>query len=121
MANEPEDELERLFASEEAAIRDDGFTQRVVEISARQGAWRRTAIYGAGMAGFGMAVGGIVEMSPYLPAMDFSGWTETMDTAARTVSANASLQGASDATLMAVAAVIAGVTCLIAAVAVQSR
>lgn len=121
MANEPEIDLERMFAEEESAIRDDGFTRRVVETAGRAGAWRRTAIYGAGMAGFGMAAGGIVEMAPHLPALSFSGWTESMNSAARTISAETSLQGASDATLLALTAVIAGVTCLIAAVAVQSR
>jgi hypothetical protein len=121
MANEPEDELERLFASEEAAIRDDGFTQRVVEMAAQQGAWRRTAIYGAGMAGFGMAVGGIAEMTPHLPVLDFSKWTETMNSAAQEVSAGASLQGASDSTLLALTAVVAGVTFLLTAVAIQAR
>ena len=121
MVNEPEDELERLFASEEAAIRDDGFTQRVVEMSARRGAWRRTAIYGAGMAGFGMAVGGIVEMAPHLPMLDLSGWTETMNAAAQEVRAGASLQGASDPMLLALTAVIAGVTFLLTAAAIQAR
>ena len=56
MSQEPEDKLERMFAAEEAAIRDDGFTQLVVERAERvdKGVMlRRTAIYGAGLAGAG--------------------------------------------------------------------
>ena len=123
MTNEPEDELERMFASEEAAIRDDGFTRRVVEMSARQGIGRRTAIYGAGMLGFGMAVGGIFEMAPHMPSL--AGWLDDLQSATQSVtqtaSLGASLQGASDATLLLITAVVAGVTFLVTAVAVQSR
>ena len=44
MPPEPEDELERLFAAEEKAIRDDGFSARVVEQSRKSSAMRQIAL-----------------------------------------------------------------------------
>ena len=55
MTTQPEqpDDLERMFADEEAAISDDGFSSRVMEQAPGGFGWRRTIVYGAGMAGFG--------------------------------------------------------------------
>jgi len=107
---QPDGELDRLFASEEAAIFDDGFTRRIVQKTRAHLAWRQTAIYGAGLAGFGFAVGGIADMAPYLPPL--TGWWNGVSGALQTVP---------DPTLMALSAVVAGVTFLLAAVAAQSR
>jgi hypothetical protein len=119
MPPEPEDDLERMFAAEEAAIQDNGFTQRVMEHSGKIAARRRTAIYGAGIAGFGFAIGGITEMAPHLPKV--SGWLDGVTNVIAPTNVSAAVQGASDATQLAIVAVLAGLTFLITAVAVQSR
>jgi hypothetical protein len=79
---EPEDQLDRLFAQEEAAIRDEGFTANVMANAKGGGRWRTPAIYGAGLAGAGFAVGGIAEMAPHLRIGEwFAGVTASMTTA----------------------------------------
>jgi hypothetical protein len=80
---------------------------------------RRTAIYGAGLAGAGFAVGGIFEMSPHLPKM--SGWFDGVVGAVSTVRVGDAVQNASDATQLAIVAVLAGITFLIAAATLQNR
>jgi hypothetical protein len=120
MPPEPEDNLERMFAAEEAAIHDDGFTRRLMEQAGKTTAWRRTAICGAGIAGFGFAIGGITEMAPYLPKI--TGWLDGATNALATANVAESIRGASDATQLAIVAVIAGLIFLVTAVAaVQSR
>ena len=122
MPPQPEDKLEKLFAAGENAIRDEGFSGRVLEqVGAAQKslAWRRTAIYGAGLAGLGFALGGIVEMAPYLP--DVSGWFGNVTSAVEVASISGAVQGASDATQLAILAVLAGLACLVTAVSMQSR
>jgi hypothetical protein len=120
MPPEPEDNLERMFAAEEAAIRDDGFSQRVMEQAGKTTAWRRTAIYGAGVAGFGFAIGGITEMAPHLPKL--TEWLDGATNAIATTNVTEAVRGASDATQLAIAAVLAGLIFLVTAVAsAQSR
>ncbi len=109
-----DDALASLFAAEEAAIRDNGFTRRVVDQAHDRIGWRRTAIYGAGMAGFGVAVASIIDLAPYLPAM--TGWFEGVSADLREVG-----QGAIDPTLITLAAVIAGVSFTLVAVFAQER
>ncbi len=111
---EQPDDLERLFVAEEAAIRDDGFSKRVVE-QARDGiGWRRTAIYGAGMAGFGVAVASIIDLAPYLPKI--TTWWNGLVGDVQSAGAPTT-----DATLLAIAALVAGVSFLLVAVAAQDR
>jgi len=117
MPPEPEDDLERMFAAEEAAIADEGFTQRVVQQARPASPWRRATIYGAGFAGFGFAVGGIVDMASKLPA----DWLPDLSGVMETARVGEAVQNASDATQIAIVAVIAGISFLIAAIAVQSR
>ena len=119
MPPEPEDELEGLFAAEELAIRDDGFSERVVERAGKGTALRQFAIYGSGLAGLGFAVGGIVELSPYLP--NFAGWFENAAQAARNIDVRDTVQAASDGMQLAAVAVIAGITFLLTAVSLQNR
>lgn len=122
MPPQPEDQLETMLAAEERAISDDGFSRRVEErlgAGERSLVWRRTAIYGAGLAGLGFAIGGIVEMAPYLP--DLSAWLGRVTNAVQLSSVSGAVAGASDPVQMAVAAVLAGFTCLVAAVSLQNR
>jgi hypothetical protein len=119
MSSPPEDELEKLFAAEESAISDDGFSRRVIEQTGKELAWRRTAIYGAGLTGLGFALGGIFEIAPHLP--DVSAWFGGLTSAVQLSDLGGAVQGASDGTQMAVVAVLAGLTCLITAVSLQSR
>ncbi len=119
MSPQPEDGLEKMFAAEESAISDDGFSRRVIERTGRELAWRRTAIYGAGLAGLGFALGGILEIAPHLP--DVSAWFGGVTSAVQLSDLSGAVQGASDATQMAVVAGLAGLTCLIAAVSLQNR
>ena len=119
MPSEPEDLLERLFAAEERAIRDDGFSERVAERAGKGTVLRQFAIYGSGLAGLGFAVGGIAELSPYLS--DFAGWFENAARVAASIDVQGTVQGASDGMQLAVVAVIAGITFLLTAVALQNR
>lgn len=119
MPPEPEDELERLFAAEERAIRDDGFSQRVVERVGKGTVLRQFAIYGSGLAGLGFALGGIVELSPYLP--NFTGWFESVTRAAQSLDVQGTVQGASDGVQLAAVALVAGITFLLTAVSLQNR
>lgn len=119
MPPEPEGELERLFAAEERAVRDDGFSERVMERAGKGTALRQTAIYGSGLAGLGFAVGGIVELSPYLP--NFAGWFENATRAAQSIDVQGTVQGASDGLQLAIVAVVAGITFLLTAVSLQNR
>jgi hypothetical protein len=123
MAPEPEDPLEAVFAAEDAAILDDGFSQRVMDRSEQSYRWRKTAIYGAGLAGAGFAVGGIVEMAPHLRLAEWlSGMTGAVSGAVENANLPGAAQNASDAVLLALLAVAAGFTFLIAAMtAAQSR
>src|SRR5690349_20680157 len=69
MPPEPDDQLESLFAAEERAIRDDGFSRRVAERAGKDLIRRRTAIYGASLAGLGFALGGLLELEPHLTGL----------------------------------------------------
>ena len=119
MSPEPEDQLERLLAAEEAAIGDDGFTQRVMDRADKDLVRRRTAIYGAGLAGLGFAIGGIVEMAPHLP--NISSWLDGLVSSVTSASVQEAVRGASDATQLGVVAVLVGLSFLIAAVTLQNR
>ena len=107
------DALAGLFAAEEAEIRDDGFTKRVVEQAHDSIGWRRTAVYGAGMAGFGVALASIIDMAPLLP--DMSGWWNNLSGELRLAG-----QGSFDPTMITIAAVIAGASMCVA-VLMQER
>ena len=113
---EPSDDLERMFTVEEAAIRDDGFTGRVMDNTHNSRfSRRRTIVYSAGMAGFGAAVAGIIEMAPHLPKM--SGWWPEVSSALQSAPATTP----SSPMLLIAAALVAGVSCLAVAVAMQER
>ncbi len=62
-----DDDLERLFAADEAAIADEGFTRRVMDKTDGSPGLRRVAIYGAGMAGFGVAAGSFPALMSVFP------------------------------------------------------
>jgi hypothetical protein len=119
MPPEPDDQLESLFAAEEQAIRDDGFSRRVVERAGRDLIRRRTAIYGAGLAGLGFAVGGLFELGPYL--ISLTRWIDNTLASVESVDLSGAVQGASNSTLLIVAALAAGVTCLVTAFSLQNR
>jgi hypothetical protein len=119
MPPEPEDQLERLFAAEERAIRDDGFSQRVAERAGKGLALRQFAIYGSALAGLGFAVGGIAELSPHL--INVTGWIDGVVAAAESVDFDRAVQGASDGALFIAVALAAGITCLLTAVSMQNR
>ena len=109
-----DDALASMFAAEETAIRDDGFSRRVMQKADHGIGWRRTAVYGAGMAGFGVAVASIIDLAPHLPAM--TGWFDGVSAELRAVG-----QGGFDPMLITVAAVIAGVSFTLVAVFAQER
>ena len=109
-----DDALASMFAAEESAIRDDGFSRRVVDQAHDGIGWRRTAVYGAGMAGFGVAVASIIDLAPHLPAM--TGWVDGVSAGLRDAG-----QGTIDPTLITLAAVIAGVSFMLVAVFAQER
>ncbi len=123
MAAEPDNQLEAMFAAEDAAILDDGFSQRVMDRGEQSYRWRRTAIYGAGLAGAGFAVGGIVEMAPHLRLAEWlSGLTGAVSGAVQNANLPGAAQNASDTALLAIVAIAAGFTFLLAAMAsTQSR
>jgi hypothetical protein len=119
MPPEPEEKLGRLFAAEEQAIRDDGFSERVAERAGKGTALRQFAIYGSGLAGLGFAVGGIFELAPILT--NVGSWFENVTRAAQSIDVQGTVQGASDGMQLAIVAVVAGITFLVTAVSLQNR
>jgi hypothetical protein len=119
MPPEPEDELARLLAAEEQAIGDDGFSERVAARAGKATILRQFAIYGSGLAGLGFAVGGVVELSPYLP--DFTLWVDNAARAASNIDVQGTVLSAPDGIQLAAVAVVAGITFLITAVSIQNR
>src|SRR5262245_54367949 len=115
MPTEPEDDIERLFAEEEAAIRDDGFSRRVVDQARPARPWRQTILYGSGFAGAGFAVGGIVQL--YSKAPPVTTWLPDVSSAVQGAAAETTFSGTLDGVQLAGVAVAAGITFLIAAVA----
>ncbi len=109
-----DDALASLFAAEEAAIRDDGFTKRIVEQAHDGISWRRTAVYGAGMAGFGVALASIIDMAPFLP--EISGWWNNLSSEIQLAG-----QGSVDPMMITIAAVIAGASFMLFAMIGQER
>lgn len=115
-SEEPSDDgLERMFAAEESAIQDNGFSARVVEKAHSGLGFRRTIIYGAGMAGFGAALAGIMEMAPHIPKL--TGWWPGISNALQTSAA----PDVSSPTFVIVAALAVGATFLALAMASQER
>jgi hypothetical protein len=119
MPPEPDDQLEKLLAADEQAISDDGFSQRVVERAGKDMLRRRAAIYGAGIAGLGFAVGGVVELEPHLTGV--TGWINAMAASVESFDVGGAVQGASNGMLLVIAALAAGVTCLLTAFSLQNR
>jgi hypothetical protein len=119
MPPEPEDQIERLLAAEEADIGDNGFTQRVLDRAGNDLVRRKTVIYGAGLAGLGFALGGIVEMSSHLP--NLSGWLDELVKSLSATRVEEAVRGASEGGQLAVVAILAGVSFLVAAVSLQNR
>jgi hypothetical protein len=118
----PEDNLEKLFAADEAAIKDEGFTARVMQDVKATRQWRRPAIYGAGAIGAGFAVGGISELAPHLKLLEwFTGLTNSVRASAAQVDLSHAAQTTPDALQFAIVALAAGTVFLVGALAVQSR
>src|SRR5690348_13977707 len=69
----PEDSIEGLLAADEAAIKDEGFSARVMEDVKTVNRWRRPAIFGAGFIGAGFALGGLTELGPRLRLAEWFG------------------------------------------------
>lgn len=109
------DDLERMFADDEAAIRDEGFSSRIIDLAHGGVGWRRTILYGAGMAGFGAALAGILEMSPYLPRL--AGWWGGLSGAMQ----GQAVPDPSSPAVLVVGALVAGAGFLALAVAAQER
>lgn len=121
MPDDPDDDLvERLLAAEEAGIRDDGFSARVTETAGKASGRRSFILYGAGLMGFGFALGGIVQLAPKLPPI--RGWTTTVAASLNTAVSDVTpmLQGGGTAGIIAIAAV-AGLVFSAIAVAAQGR
>jgi hypothetical protein len=121
MAEEPEDGLEALFRQEEAAIRDDGFSARVAGQVSRAQRFRNLVIYGAGMAGFGVAVGGISKFAGAHPLQ--VNWMAPVDNARDLVAGGGVFETLSSAgpMWMVVAAAAAGVGFFLVSVLTQER
>ena len=62
-------DLEGRLAADEAAIQDDGFSTRVVTAMDTSPGLRRVTIYGAGLMGFGFAVGSLPDLVKALPPL----------------------------------------------------
>jgi hypothetical protein len=62
-------DLEALLVADEASISDDGFSQRVAAGMTPSSSFRQVTIYGAGLMGFGFAVGSIPALVKALPPL----------------------------------------------------
>ena len=62
-------DLEGLLAADEASIQDDGFSTRVVTAMDASPGLRRVTIYGAGLMGFGFAIGSLPALVKALPPL----------------------------------------------------
>ena len=70
MSGEPSrPDLEALLAAEEASIRDNGFSKHVIAAMDASPGLRRVTIYGAGLMGFGFAVGSLPALIKALPQL----------------------------------------------------
>lgn len=121
----PEDrdtQLESLFAAEEVAIQDDGFTRAVMAGTRRTPYVRRAALYGAGMAGFGVAAGSLSELAQRFPGL--SSWAEQARTEVTLDATAIDLQSAianAGVSPLVIAVLLFGVTISLAAVVFQGR
>jgi hypothetical protein len=124
--SEPEDNLEKLFAAEEAAIKDDGFTAQVMQDVKSSNRWRRPAIFGAGFIGAGFALGGLTELSPRHHIDEWIGQARaavdaSLGQATTAVGLAQNSAGNPDVYLIGAAVVIAAVSCFFAALSLQTR
>lgn len=121
MPQEPEFDLERLLAEDEAAIRDDGFSKRVADEVGRSKGVRTVTLYGAGMVGFGIAVGSMVEFFP----RDLTNWfgevNATVTTDLGRVSQVGEMLQGGGVPMLAALAIAGGLLFSIIAVATQGR
>ncbi len=62
-------DLEGLLAADEASIQDGGFSTRVVTAMDASPGLRRVTIYGAGLMGFGFALGSLPALVKALPPL----------------------------------------------------
>lgn len=62
-------DIEALLAADEASIPDDGFSRRVAAGMDASPGLRRVTIYGAGLMGFGFAVGSLPALVKALPPL----------------------------------------------------
>ncbi|MBI1361854.1 MAG: hypothetical protein GC155_16380 [Alphaproteobacteria bacterium] len=67
------DDLARLMAAEEAEIRDDGFSDRVIDSVRRRAGVRQAVVFGSGLAGLGFAVGSLPALVRLLPQLGTTG------------------------------------------------
>lgn len=118
MPAQPEDDLERMLAEDEAAILDEGFSKRVMDQVKPSAPWRQLTLSGAGLAGLGFAVGGA---SRIVQHFNLTGWVDGAVAAVRSTEASTNFQSASDPVQLAVIAIAAGLTFLVAAVVIQAR
>jgi hypothetical protein len=117
----PEDRdphLESLFAAEEAAIKDCGFTQNVMAGTRHAPHVRNVALYGAGIAGFGVAAGSLSELASRFPAL--VRWTQDAKASVAAVDFQAALASGGSSQLVIIAVVL-GITICLAAVVFQGR
>ncbi|HEV7691241.1 MAG TPA: hypothetical protein VGO52_10475 [Hyphomonadaceae bacterium] len=120
--SEPEDNLEKLLAADEAAISDEGFTARVMDDVKTTRQWRRPVILGAGAIGAGFAIGGISELASRLKMDEWlTGVTNSVRASAAQVDLTHAAQTTPDSVQFAIVAVLAGLSFLIGAMALQSR
>lgn len=124
--SDPEGNLENLFAAEEAAIKDEGFTAQVMQDVRGPSPWRRPVIYGAAFIGAGFALGGLTKLAPRL---QFEQWIAearsaidaSVGQATTAVGLAQGSAGVPDTVLITGAALVAGAACLLAALTLQTR
>ena len=99
-------DLEGRLAADEASIQDDGFSTRVVTAMDASPGLRRVTIYGAGLMGFGFAIGSLPALVKALPPLQTAVRATKLSDLTR-LSDLASLSSGSPTTLLVLGAAVA--------------
>ncbi len=118
-----DDGLEALFAAQDAAIRDDGFSERVMRSAERMRLIRRLTLWGGSLAG-GLVAG--ASLTPLMSALGgFDSWlgkmTHQVDAAVQTRNLALSAPDLTSGPLLLLSVVVVGLSICLVGLVLQER